>query len=158
MHDYHPRHTSPRVPPLPHLSPPRDASIARKRASLTFRLPFFFVYHQRDADTLKRFEGADSGGNPEVARLLEEMREHTEALAKQRKHEDPRLSFSTPEFKEFSRRFTDNFKKNFGKPIEWGLIKRYPWSQPQLEKLEVPVDHEGNPWPLDKEGKPILKE
>jgi hypothetical protein len=113
---------------------------------------------QRDADTLKRFEGMDSGGNVEVAKLLEEMREHTEALAKQRKHEDPRLSFSTPEFKEFSRRFTDNFKKNFGKPIEWGLIKRFPWSQPQLEKLEVPVDHEGNPWPMDKEGKPILKE
>jgi hypothetical protein len=89
----------------------------------------------------------DSGGNVEVAKLLEEMREHTEALAKQRKHEDPRLSFSTPEF-----------KKNFGKPIEWGLIKRFPWSQPQLEKLEVPVDHEGNPWPMDKEGKPILKE
>ena len=68
----------------------------------------------------------DTGNNPEVARLLEEMREHTEALAKQRKHEDPRLSFSTPEFKDFSRRFTENFKKNFGKPIEWGLIKRYP--------------------------------
>ena len=100
----------------------------------------------------------DTGNNPEVARLLEEMREHTEALAKQRKHEDPRLSFSTPEFKEFSRRFTENFKKNFGKPIEWGLIKRYPWSHPQLERLEVPVDHEGNPWPLDEHGKPILKD
>ena len=41
------------------------------------------------------------------------MREHTEALAKQRKHEDPRLSFSTPEFKDFSRRLTENFKKNW---------------------------------------------
>lgn len=100
----------------------------------------------------------DTGNNPEVARLLEEMREHTAALAKQRKHEDPRLSFSTPEFKDFSRRFTENFKKNFGKPIEWAMIKRYPWSHPQLERLEVPVDPEGNPWPLDEHGKPILKD
>ena len=61
-------------------------------------------------------------------------------------------------WKEFSRKFSDNFKKNFGRPIEWGLVKRFPWSIPQLEKLEHPVDPDGNPWPLDDEGKPILKE
>lgn len=98
------------------------------------------------------------GNDPERNRLLEEMRQHTEALNKQRKHEDPRMSFSTPEYKDFSRKFTEGFKKNFGKPIEWGLVKRYPWSQPQLMHLEVPLDHEGNPWPLDDKGKPILKE
>ena len=32
--------------------------------------------------------------------LLEEMRVHTKRLADMRKHEDPRLSFSTPEFRE----------------------------------------------------------
>jgi hypothetical protein len=61
-------------------------------------------------------------------------------------------------YKDFSRKFTEGFKKNFGKPIEWGLVKRYPWSQPQLMHLETPLDHEGNPWPLDDKGKPILKE
>jgi hypothetical protein len=113
---------------------------------------------QRDTETLKKFESMDPGNNPEVTKLLEEMRAHTEALNRQRKHEDPRLSFSTPEYKEFSRKFSDNFKKNFGRPIEWGLVKRFPWSIPQLEKLEHPVDPDGNPWPLDDEGKPILKE
>ncbi len=52
-----------------------------------------------------------------------------------RKNEDPRLSFSTPEFKEAQRTFTDGFKKNFGKPITYGLIKDYAWSTPQLRKL-----------------------
>jgi hypothetical protein len=28
------------------------------------------------------------------------------------------MSFSTPEYKDFSRKFTESFKKNFGKPIE----------------------------------------
>jgi hypothetical protein len=37
------------------------------------------------------------GNDPERNRLIEEMRQHTEALNKQRKHEDPRMSFSTPE-------------------------------------------------------------
>merc|ERR1712032_1360764 len=74
-----------------------------------------------------------------------------------RKNEDPRLSFCTPEFRESQRIFTDGFKKNFGRPVEWGLVKKYPWSVPKLEKLEVPVDVNGNPWPLDEAGKPILK-
>jgi len=98
-----------------------------------------------------------------------------------RKHEDPRLSFSTPEFREAQRVFTDNFKvtklsnrsfcaspgqrltkrrrrqKNFGKPVEYGFVKKHEWSKPQLVKLETPVDVDGNPWPLDNEGKPILK-
>lgn len=106
-----------------------------------------------------------------------------------RKNEDPRLSFSTPEFKEAQRIFTDAFKvcfllvisqpcsspslqiftinsqkcnlfsfqKNFGKPVEWALVKDYAWSTPQLRKLDKPVDVEGNPWPLDANGNPILK-
>jgi len=119
-----------------------------------------------------------------------------------RKNEDPRLSFSTPEFKEAQRIFTDSFKvrqtmswssipalstypyrlcasftsnylsslisnaislyvlllqKNFGKPVEWALVKDYAWSTPQLRKLEKPVDVEGKPWPLDANGNPILK-
>ena len=34
----------------------------------------------------------------------------TPQLQDQRKNEDPRLSFSTPEFKEAQRVFTENFK------------------------------------------------
>lgn len=91
------------------------------------------------------------------ARAAQEMRAHTDKLAAYRKHEDPRLSFTTPEFKEASRTFSDNFKarrgragagarpaedasqnrsrraepatpsqKNFGKPVEYGMVKRYP--------------------------------
>jgi hypothetical protein len=81
----------------------------------------------------------------------QEMRAHTQRLAHFRKHEDPRLSFTTPEFKEASRQFQEAFKvwaalacgrftgheesrlypapcaqKNFGKPVEWGLVKQYP--------------------------------
>ena len=39
-------------------------------------------------------------------------------------------------------------QKNFGRPIEWGLVKKYPWSAPVLKKLDHPVDPDGNPWPL----------
>ena len=86
-------------------------------------------------------------------------------LEEMRKNEDPRLSFSTPEFKEAQRVFTDNFKvrlactsassppvtqaatdqdagtvqNNFGRPVEWALVKDYAWSTPQLRKLDVPV-------------------
>lgn len=38
------------------------------------------------------------------------MRAHTARLAQYRKHEDPRLSFTTPEFKEASRQFQEAFK------------------------------------------------
>lgn len=41
--------------------------------------------------------------------------------------------------------------------MEWALVKDHPWSVPQLRKLDAPVDVEGKPWPLDAEGKPILK-
>ena len=140
---------------------------------------------------------------PTAAAQLEEMR----------KNEDPRLSFSTPEFKEAQRQFTDAFKvregwggvgareqsgvgaggvsvfcgfkgdrrhaatsfasppalpaclpacpptmqKNFGRPVEYALVKDHAWSTPQLRKLDRPVDVEGNPWPLDAAGNPILK-
>ena len=30
-------------------------------------------------------------------------------------------------------------QKNFDRPVEWGMIKDYPWSTPQLRKLDVPV-------------------
>jgi hypothetical protein len=90
--------------------------------------------------------------------MSQEMRQHTKRLADMRKFEDPRLSFSTPEFRESQRIFTENFKKNFGKPVEWGLVKKYPWSTATLQKLDVPVDMQGKPWPLDAAGKPILKD
>jgi|TARA_B110000003_G_scaffold91676_1_gene93860 hypothetical protein len=54
--------------------------------------------------------------------------------------------------------FISRAQKNFGRPIEYGMVKRYPWSVPTLMKLDVPVDVDGNPWPLDAEGKPILKD
>jgi len=85
------------------------------------------------------------------------MRQHLKKLEAMRKYEDPRLSFSTPEFKEAQRKFQDGFKKNFGRPIEYALVQDYPWSSKQLRKLDHPVDHQGNPWPLDKDGKVILK-
>jgi hypothetical protein len=37
-------------------------------------------------------------------------------------------------------------QKNFGRPVEWALVKDYPWSVPQLRKLEQPVDVHGEPW------------
>lgn len=47
------------------------------------------------------------------------MRQHTKRLADMRKFEDPRLSFSTPEFRESQRIFTENFK------VSWfGLQQR----------------------------------
>lgn len=42
--------------------------------------------------------------------LLEEMKRHTEKLAQYRKNEDPRLSFTTPEFREAQRVFSDGLK------------------------------------------------
>lgn len=44
------------------------------------------------------------------------MRQHTKRLADMRKFEDPRLSFSTPEFRESQRIFTENFKVS-SKPL-----------------------------------------
>jgi hypothetical protein len=32
------------------------------------------------------------------------------------------------------------------------------WSTPTLQKLDVPLDMQGKPWPLDEAGKPILKD
>lgn len=30
-------------------------------------------------------------------------------------------------------------QKNFGKPVEWALVKDHAWSTPQLRKLDQPV-------------------
>lgn len=30
-------------------------------------------------------------------------------------------------------------QKNFGKPVEWALVKDHAWSTAQLRKLDVPV-------------------
>lgn len=48
-------------------------------------------------------------------------------------------------------------QKNFGRPVEYALVKDYDWSTPQLRKLDQPVDVDGNPWPLDAQGNPIVK-
>merc|ERR1711934_125540 len=114
-------------------------------------------FGQDDVDKLAEFEEKVDKNDKEQMSLLEEMRRHVKKLEDLRKHEDPRLSFSTPEFREAQRIFTDNFKKNFGKPVEWAFVKEHAWSKPQLVKLDKPVDVDGNPWPLDGQGKPILK-
>ena len=52
--------------------------------------------------------------------------------------EDPRLSFSTPEFKAAQRAFGAAFKGNFGRGApEWGLVKDHAWSTPALRRLET---------------------
>ena len=48
--------------------------------------------------------------HPPQMSLLEEMKRHTEKLAQYRKNEDPRLSFTTPEFREAQRVFSDGLK------------------------------------------------
>ncbi|KAK9834518.1 hypothetical protein WJX74_003536 [Apatococcus lobatus] len=113
---------------------------------------------RNDQDRLADFEKRADPNNPQQAALLQEMRAHLKALEQQRKNEDPRLSFSTPEFKEAQRKFTEGFKNNFGRPVEWAMEKDFPWSTPQLRKLDKPVDVQGNPWPLDPQGQPILKQ
>jgi hypothetical protein len=145
----------------------------------------------------REFEKRVDPNDKNAQALLEEMRQHVKKLEDMRKNEDPRLSFSTPEFKEAQRIFTDGFKvsshqihsqsltippyqlltssqppllslplhfhtptqlqKNFGKPVDWALVKDHPWSTPQLRKLDQPVDVQGKPWPLDAAGNPIVK-
>ncbi|CEF98788.1 unnamed product [Ostreococcus tauri] len=116
------------------------------------------VQTQEDRRRLEDFEKRADPNDKEQMSLLEEMKAHTEKLEKMREFEDPRLSFTTPEFKEAQRIFQENYKKNFGRPVEYGMVKKYPWSTPTLMKLDVPVDVDGNPWPLDAEGNPILKD
>ena len=88
---------------------------------LVYSLPFFFSCLLTTAFELRAISV--------FSQQLEDLR----------KHEDPRLSFSTPEFREAQRIFTDNFKKNFGKPVEWAFVKKHAWSKPQLVKLDKPV-------------------
>ncbi|PRW57736.1 hypothetical protein C2E21_3641 [Chlorella sorokiniana] len=112
---------------------------------------------EASAAKLREFEKRADPNDRNAQALLDEMRQHIKKLEEMRKNEDPRLSFSTPEFKEAQRVFTDNFKKNFGRPVEYALVKDYAWSTPQLRKLDVPVDVDGKPWPLDASGNPIVK-
>ncbi|GAX72773.1 hypothetical protein CEUSTIGMA_g229.t1 [Chlamydomonas eustigma] len=99
-----------------------------------------------DAQRMDDLQRQADPGDREQTALLTEMRSHLKKLQDQRRNEDPRLSFSTPEFKEAQRVFTENFKKNFNRPVEWAMVKEYPWSTPQLRRLDVPVDVNGNPW------------
>merc|ERR1712124_227739 len=92
-----------------------------------------------DSAKLEEFEKRVNPNDRDQVNLLEEMRAHIKKLEDMRKNEDPRLSFSTPEFREAQRIFTDRFKKNFGKPVEWAYMQKYPWSSKMLVKLEKPA-------------------
>ena len=59
-----------------------------------------------DAAKIKEFESRVDKNDKAQMDLLEEMKAHEAALRRHRQNEDPRLSFSTPEFKEASRIFT----------------------------------------------------
>lgn len=47
-------------------------------------------------------------------------------------------------------------QRNFGKPVEYALVKQHPWSNPVLLKMAAPLTPDGEPWPLDPNGKPIM--
>ena len=66
--------------------------------------------HDEDAAKISDFEARADKNDKEQVSLLEEMKAHEAYLRRMRQAEDPRLSFSTPEFKEASRIFTENFK------------------------------------------------
>ena len=66
--------------------------------------------HAEDASKITDFEARADKNDKEQVSLLEEMKQHEQYLRRMRQAEDPRLSFSTPEFKEASRVFTENFK------------------------------------------------
>ena len=66
--------------------------------------------HAEDAAKIKEFEGRVDPNDKEQKDLLQQLKEHEAYLRRIREAEDPRLSFSTPEFKEASRIFTQNFK------------------------------------------------
>ena len=51
------------------------------------------------------------------------MRQHTKRLEQMREHEDPRLSFTTPEFKEAQRVFQENYKaRAFGARLSRSMV------------------------------------
>ncbi|WIA39729.1 hypothetical protein OEZ86_005790 [Tetradesmus obliquus] len=89
-----------------------------------------------DAQRVAEFERSADPNDREQQALLDEMRQQLKKLQDLKKNEDPRLSFCTPEFKDAQRTFTDAFKRNFGNPGEWALVKEYPWSTPQLRKVD----------------------
>ena len=39
----------------------------------------------------------------------------------------------------FAQHTQESTQKNFGKPVEWALVKDHDWSTPQLRKLDKPV-------------------
>ncbi len=63
-----------------------------------------------DARRVEELERQAQPGNKEQAQLVGEMRGTLRKLQEARRTEDPRLSFSTPEFKEAQRTFTEGFK------------------------------------------------
>lgn len=70
-----------------------------------------------------------------------------------RADQDPRLTFTTPEFKAAQRTFAANLavrcrgspspprvttpQNNFGKKTEWVMVQEHPWSVPRLAKAPV---------------------
>eukprot|EP01025_Chloroclados_australasicus_P060866 TRINITY_DN7878_c0_g1_i1.p1 TRINITY_DN7878_c0_g1~~TRINITY_DN7878_c0_g1_i1.p1 ORF type:complete len:115 (-),score=10.21 TRINITY_DN7878_c0_g1_i1:177-521(-) len=100
---------------------------------------------QNHRQKLQELEQNHDPNNTQQTALLEEMRAQVKKLEELTKNEDPRLSFTTPEFKEAQRIFSENLKKNFGRPIEYAMVKDHPWSTPRLRKLQNPVDVNGNP-------------
>ena len=64
----------------------------------------------QESKKLSDFEQQVDPEDGEQQELLGAMRSQLKKLQAMRRNEDPRLSFSTPEFKEAQRTFTDNFK------------------------------------------------
>lgn len=63
-----------------------------------------------DARRVEELERLAQPGDRQQAALVGDMKSALHKLQQQRRTEDPRLSFSTPEFKEAQRTFTEGFK------------------------------------------------
>lgn len=91
-------------------------------------------------------ELADSGAaaaDPAQAALLRDLQAELAKLQRAKADEDPRLSFSTPAFKQASAQFAQAFRDNFGRPAEYALVKDHAWSAPALRKVGKEGEGEG---------------
>jgi DNA-binding GntR family transcriptional regulator len=87
---------------------------------------------------------AAAAADPEQARLLRDLQaELAQLKATAASSSDPRMTFSTPEFRQAAQQFAAGFRENFGRAREYAMVKDHPWSRPALRKVVMGKEEEG---------------